>query len=175
MTARLCSTHRRLRASGDHGPRERPERTPCGNARDEKKLRAKARGHGERRATCSLAGGHAVRRVCPKGAAAHDRKVRRDRNPTGRADDVYTSTFLRTLACRSRTEDLLIARRKVTVTSAVFRRDSLQGTCLRCPYFSSVSGSSLHEWLHAGATTSASADHSTPDQGRSAPPPTSTL
>ena len=57
----------------------------------------------------------------------------------------------------NRTGDLLITRRKVISTSAVFRRDSLQGTYLRCPYFSSVSGSSLHEWLHAAATTPPSA------------------
>ena len=68
-------------------------------------------------------------------------------------------------ACRNRTDDLLITRRKVTVTSAVFRRDSLQGTYLRCPYFSSVSGSSLHEWLHAAATTPPSAGHSDPRSG----------
>src|SRR4051794_14558163 len=60
-------------------------------------------------------------------------------------------------ACRNRTDDLLITRRKVTITSTVFRRASLQGTYLRCPNFSSVSSSSLHEWLHAAVTTPPSA------------------
>lgn len=54
-------------------------------------------------------------------------------------------------ACRNRTADLLITRRKLTVTSAVIRRDLLQRVCLRCPRFSYMSGSSLHEWLHAAS------------------------
>jgi len=79
-------------------------------------------------------------------------------------------------AGRNRTDDLLITRRKVTVTSAVFRRDSLQGTYLRCANFSSVSGSSLHEWLHERRYNSP-VHWPTPThcQGRSAPPPASTL
>jgi hypothetical protein len=53
-------------------------------------------------------------------------------------------------AWRNRTDDLLITRRKLTVTSAVFRRVSLRGFSLGYPNFSSVLASSLHEWLHAG-------------------------
>jgi hypothetical protein len=41
----------------------------------------------------------------------------------------------------------------------------LQGTYPRCPYFSSVSGSSLHEWLHAAAKTLPSVAHSDPRSG----------
>ena len=52
-----------------------------------------------------------------------------------------------------RTVDPLITRRKLTVTSAVFRRDSLHRLYLRWPRLSSMSASSLHEWLHATATT----------------------
>jgi hypothetical protein len=47
------------------------------------------------------------------------------------------------------TVDLLITRRKLTVSSGVFRRDALHGTCLGCSCFSYVLVSSLHEWLHA--------------------------
>jgi hypothetical protein len=63
------------------------------------------------------------------------------------------------------TADLLITRRKVTVTSAVFRRDSLHGTYLRCPNSSSVSGSPLHEWLHAAAKAPRTLAHSDPRSG----------
>jgi hypothetical protein len=109
-TRRLWQAEITGRASGRNA---HPAETPG------TKLRAKVRGHGEQ--LVRFPGGRSAQ-VCAKGRAADDRKARRERNSTGRADDVDTSTFLHALACRSRTDDLLITRRTLSVAYALYKR-----------------------------------------------------